>query len=233
MKKYIWISLLFLIGCGSRKVELQKQIELNKSQTELYQKSITQLDEKISQSEKVEKELTEQINTKNSELESLRTERNELVEKINSESQDDIIINDANGNVKITDSKGNTYEIPSGQGTQIAKTNISKVQQEKKSIQETLDKTLEKQIELSKSLKQKESSIKELNSIISKQDEEIKKLKTDILEKKKSIDRTSESKRPSFAWYILCLFVGVVLGILVWEYLKKQNPFNIFKKLKS
>ena len=221
------IGCLTLSGCGSRKVDLEKQIQTNKSQTESYEKKVSELKEQIVAKESTTKELTSQLNTKTTEVEKLKSERKELQEKLNQESQDDFNIKDAVGTVKVTDSKGNTYEIPSGQGTEIIKTSMSKIQQEKKTVENRLEKSLQTEQVLAQTIIERNNSIKELNSQIDSKTTEIKDLETQISNKNTEINRLTEREAyPVWLW----LLVGAIVGVILVEFIKKQNPFNIFKK---
>lgn len=229
--KYLIICLLFILtSCGARTAELKKEITNNKSQIEFYEKTITELNEKISKSEITEKDYQSEVTKLNKELTTLKKERKELIDKLQKENKDDLVIEGANGTIKFTDSQGNTYEIPSDAGTKVMKSSLSKMQEEKRELEVSLLESKETESTLRNSLIQKDKSILHLTEERTENLTKISELEEKSSNQKKTINKLTIKKEYPVWFFIV---IGIVGGILSWEWLRKINPLNVFNRFKN
>lgn len=235
-KKYnmnkIMVLLIFLAvltGCNARKVELENVRKEYAEKSSSYEKQIKELNVVILEKENKEKNSSEKSSQLQSEISSLKKERSELQEKLKKETKDDIIITNPTGTVKVTDSQGNAYEIPGGQGTQISKTSTSILTQALTNIKESYQESIAK-------VKNLEFSLKIRDKVISEKESKIDYLESVVVDRNKTIDQKESEKKknterkayPVWWW----LVAGFFLGIIAIELIRKNNPFNILKTLK-
>lgn len=224
----ILLLILTLTSCGSRKAEIERLQQESKQKTENYEKKISELNSKITETEQKVTTSKTELEQKQSEITKLREQRDELQEKLNKEESDDIVIKDATGTVKITDKNGNTYEIPAGQGTEIMKTSISKLQTEKKQVSELLSKEQEHSSYLAQSLQSAENTIRYLESDVKSKENLIKEQESQLESKTNQLNKQVERKAyPLYMW----IGVGMLLMVAIQMLIKAYNPFNKLKSL--
>lgn len=230
MKNLLIIVILLsltLSSCAGRKVELEN---IKKEQIESrakHQKEIETLTSKVAEKEQQEVTLKQDIQDKKSKLEKLEVENKKLLERIKQERKDDVVIKNADGMVTIIDSEGNTYQIPSTEGTEISQKSESTLTKELENITFNLSRAQETNEFLQVLISQKDMTISEkvseINSYkktISEQEETIKKLES---EKKKNSERKSYP-----VWYWLLAGSGgtiilILVFLILWRtYVKKK-----------
>ena len=218
----LFIASLLLVSCGSRKAEIEK---LNKERTEIeknHREEKEKLNAKISEKDKKEAETKKEIETAKTQIDKLQTENKKLVQKLNEQKKDDINITNANGMVIVTDSNGNKYEIPSGDGTVISRKSESTLTKELESVTETLAKEQQTNQFLKQNLSDKVSQLKqkelELSAFKALQEKQYKKLQDIENEKKKNTERKAY---PVFLWILLGVFL-TVLAQLLWKVYKPK-----------
>lgn len=221
MKKLLYAFLLFVVmSCGNRKAEMQRQINIYKSELSEQKKINTETDSNIEKIQTNYNSLVEKTIFNRTEFEQQLAELGKNVEKMATENKEDLRIQNAIGNVKITDSKGNQYEIPSGAGTSIEKNSADKSNKELQEVKEAYHNEMRGTESLQQDLsiaQKKESTYRET---IKKQASEISDLTQKVSDLNKTKDKKSESKRSSFAWYVLAF----VLGMASLQLIKTQFP---------
>lgn len=225
----ILLALVFiLLGCGGLKKEIERLESEKKVQTEQYEKTLSELNEKIKEVEKRETTTQTELMQKVIEVETLKKEKEEVQSKLDELQQEDIIIENADGNVKITDHKGNTYEIPSSQGTTISKSSLTKLSQQLNSVRESLSQATERAQILTKNIFTRDKTIKEKESEIKAKNERINELENKVSERNEQLSKEITKKgTPFYIWIIVGMFLMVAIQILI----KAYNPFNKLKSL--
>lgn len=226
-KVVILLLCLFLfVNCGGLKKEITRLTDENKSKTELYEKRISELNTKISETESRETKTKTDLEIKNTEISNLKKERSQLQEQLDKKERTDFSVKNPNGAIKITDTKGNSYEFEGGQGTEINNTSESELSSKLNSITE--------------SYSQQTQTVKNLNKTISSQDNTIKKKDTEINAKKEQITKLSESVKilkenlskqitktgiPFYIWIVSGMFLMVLIQLVIKIYIPK-NPLK-------
>lgn len=225
------LGLLFLVNCGGLKKEISRLSEESKTKTEAYQKEITQRDAKIKEVEQRETATKTELQQKQTEISTLKKEKESIQEQLEELKEEDIIIDNANGTVKITDHNGNVYEIPSTQGTTIAKSSVSKLTTQLNSVKESFAQATERVKFLTQSIFTKDKTIKEKESEITQSNEVIKEQNEYIKKQKEQLEKeVTKSGISPFIWIAIGMGLMVVI-ILVWKAYATGNPiFKIFKK---
>ena len=135
------IGAFLLVNCGGLKKEITKLKQENINQTELYTRQITDLTEKIKETEQKQTTTQTELEQKEKEITSLKKQRDELKETLDKMEKTDVSVTNPKGKVKVTDAKGNSYEFEGGEGTIISNKTES-------TLKSTLDKVSENLSEL-------------------------------------------------------------------------------------
>lgn len=212
----ILFSLLIFMGCGSRKADLQRQINIYKSELQNEKKKNTETDATIEQLQTSLSTLNESFSFTREFFLQQVSELSQIIEKTAAENKEDFSISNAVGNVKITDSKGNHYEIPSGTGTTISKNSYDRLQQDNSELKQNLRSELKGNEMLQQDLRQAESRENNYRSVIKEKNEEISTLNRKISNYEKAKDKKVDRKGISFGDF----FWIIPVIILVWEVLK-------------
>lgn len=209
--------LLLLAGCGGLKKEINRLTEESKTKTEFYEKKISELNVKISETESRETKTKTDLEIKTSEITELKKERSKLQEQLEKKERSDFSVENPRGPVKVTDAKGNSYEFEGGDGTKISNSSESELRTSLNKTTETLSKQTARAEQLSKTVASQENSIKQKNIEINESKTEIKELseKVKVLNEQlaKAVLKTG------IPWYVWML-AGVFLlgaGQLVWK----------------
>lgn len=221
---YLIIGTLFLTSCGSRKSEIEK---LTKERTETAQKhreEFERLNITIKEKEQRESEQKKEIESKKTQIEKLESENIKLIEKLKEEKKDDISIKNANGTVIVTDINGNSYQIPSGAGTEINKKSESTISKELESVSEKLSRTQETNEFLNAVISTRENTIKEKQTEIEAYKTFSENLRNHIIEIEKSKKKNTERKAYPVYWWVLLGIALSVLAQLGWKVYKPKFP---------
>ncbi len=219
-------SLLILTGCGGLKKEITRLKDENKSQTESYEKRISELTVKISETETREAKSKTDLEIKTSEISALKKERSQLQEQLDKKERSDFSVESPNGPVKITDSKGNQYEFQGGVGTKISNSSESTLSSKLNQVTESLTKQTERAENLTKTVSSQNNTIRQKNTQISERTEEIKKLSEKIKVLNEQLAKAV--LRTGIPWYVWTLF-GVFLlaaGQLLWKIYVPKKPLK-------
>lgn len=217
------ITSLFLVSCGSRKVELEK---LKKERTENAQKhteEVERLQTAIKEKEQRETDIKKEIEQKKSQIEKLQSENKKLVEKLNEQKKDDISITNANGMVTVTDSNGNTYQIPSTQGTTINRKSESTLSKELSETTETLRREQETNQYLNAVISERDKTISENQTEIDAYKALTEKQQSEIREKEQEKKKNSDRKAYPVVMWIGLGIVITVLAQLLWKVYKPKK----------
>jgi len=225
----ILLALVFiLLGCGGLKKEIERLETENKEKTEQYEKTLSELNEKIKEVEQRETTTQSELLQKVIEVENLKREKEEVQTKLDELQEEDIVIENADGTVKITDHKGNTYEVPSSQGTTISKSSITKLSQQLNSVKESLSKATERAQILTQNIFERDNTIKQKESEIKAKNERVSELEKKVSERTEELSKEVTKKgTPFYVWIIVGMFLMVALQIL-W---KAYNPLSKFKSI--
>lgn len=211
MKKLIALfALLLLVGCGTRKAEMQRQIDIYKTELREHREKEKTTDATIEKIQSQFNKVVDQLVTSRELFQKQLAEMAESMEKSNAEIAEDISINNAAGTVKLTDSKGNRYEIPSGTGTTINKTSNEKLQKENTELKKAFHNEFKSNESLQRDLQQKETVNTNLRATVKEKNAEITKLNQKVSDLSKSKNKKTESKRSDFAWYVVAFILGMV-----------------------
>ncbi|HPZ26376.1 MAG TPA: hypothetical protein PKV58_10670, partial [Kaistella sp.] len=217
---YLIIGTLFLTSCGGRKAEIEK---LTKERTETAQKQreeVEKLNVAIKEKEQRETEQKKEIESKKIQIEKLESENIKLTEKLKEEKKDDISIKNANGTVIVTDSNGNSYQIPSGAGTEINKKSESTISKELESVTEKLNRTQETNEFLNAVISSRDKSLKEKQTEIEAYKTLSENQRNQIIEIEKSKKKNTERKAYPVYWWVLLGIALSVLAQLGWKVYK-------------
>ena len=130
----------------------------------------------------------------------------------------DILIENANGTVKITDHNGNTYEVPSTSGTTIAKSSLTKLSQQLNSVKESLSQATQRAQILTQNIFERDKTIKEKELELSAKDELIHEQNQNILKKDEQLSKQITKKgTPFYIWIGAGMFLMLALQ-LAWKY---------------
>lgn len=216
MKKFITISVLFCLGCGSRTSQIEKSLQTSSE--------IVKTTETAQNSSKSKTNEQEQAKTDKSEISHENKSNNES-KKESSEANSQR--NTSEQNTKTV--KKTTY-FPNGQKKSETETNesISKLSDEKdyyKADSETLKEESLKKESIINSLETK-------NKTLSSENETLSKSNKTLLEEKKTKDLQSSKKteRKAFPFW-LWIAVGFFLRILVGAFWKWFKTTSLFAKL--
>ena len=216
-------SLLILTGCGGLKKEINRLTEESKSKTESYEKKISELNTKISETETRETKTKTELDQKISEIATLKKERKELQEQLDKSERSNFDVLNPKGPVKVTDAKGNRYEFEGGDGTRITNSSESVLSTKLNTATESLSKQTERSESLSKTVAAQENSIKQKNTQITEQKEDIAKLSTKIKTLNEALAKSILKK--GIPWYVWTLFGMFLLGggQLLWKIYKHKK----------
>lgn len=217
-------SLLILTGCGGLKKEINRLTEESKSKTVQYEKRISELNTKISETEKRETKTKTELDQKISEIATLKKERTDLREQLDKSERSNFDVLNPKGPVKVTDTKsGMSYEFESGDGTRITNATESVLSTKLNSVTESLSKSTSRNSQLTKTVASQENSIKQKDTQINEQKEEITKLNSKIKTLNESLAKSVLKK--GTAWYIWVIIGMFVLGViqLLWKLYKHQQ----------
>ncbi len=223
---YLIIGTLFLTSCGGRKAEIEK---LTKERTETAQKQreeVEKLNVAIKEKEQRETEQKKEIESKKIQIEKLESENIKLTEKLKEEKKDDISIKNANGTVIVTDSNGNSYQIPSGAGTEINKKSESTISKELESVTEKLNRTQETNEFLNAVISSRDKSLKEKQTEIEAYKTLSENQRNQIIEIEKSKKKNTERKAYPVYWWVLLGIALSVLAQLGWKVYKPKFPLR-------
>lgn len=217
----LMFSLLLVTNCGGMKKEIDRlKTEQTTSKSE-YEKRTSELNSKITEKESQEKTTAEIIREQKNQIETLKSEKSQLTEKINQQNKDDVSIKGAVGNVKVTDANGNTYEIPSTIGTEINKKSESTLSRELSEIREVAESYRQQAINTVKELFTKDKIIKEKDAEITLSEKLAKKTaeknKELAIALSKNVTRTAT---PIWVWLLtgagLMLIIVIALSV-AWK----------------
>lgn len=218
------IGLFFLVNCGGLKKELNKVTEESKAKTERYEKQLSEKDEKIKEIESRETETNKKLKLTENERNTIKKERDQLKETIDKMDKSDFVIKDAVGTVKMTDAKGNQYEIQSGKGTEISNRTESILKSTLERVAESLHEQTQKVKNLTSDLFTKDRTIKEKEAEIRLIEEQNKKLAQKTKELSETVQKSKTKEGISVFWWI---GLGVLIPILLQLAWKIYKP-NIF-----
>lgn len=220
------LFLFLLLGCGGLKKEITRLTDESKSKTELYEKKISELNTKISETESRETNTKTDLEIKKSEISTLKRERSVLQEQLDKKERSNFSVENPNGPIKITDSKGNSYEFEGGAGTKISNTTESTLSTKLEKVTESLSKELEKSENLTKTVVQKNSVIKKKDMELNQKSEENTKLLAKVKTLNESLAKSILKKGiPAYVWVIAGMFLLALIQLL-WKIYNK--PKNIF-----
>ena len=217
------VMILFLTGCGGLNKEINRLTEESKSKTLQYEKRISELNTKISETEKRETLTKTDLAIKNSEIATLKRELTQVKQELEKKESSNFGVENPKGPIKVTDAKGNKYEFEGGEGTRISNSSESTLSAKLNSVTESLSNQIEKSKDLSKTVASQETAIKQKDTQISEQKEEITKLNSKIKTLHESLAKSVLKK--GTAWYIWVIIGMFVLGViqLLWKLYKHQK----------
>ena len=202
-----------------------------RKQPQKHREEVERLNTSIKEKEQRESEQKKEIESKKNQIEKLESENIKLIEKLKEEKKEDISIKNANGIVIVTDSNGNSYQIPSGAGTEINKKSESTISKELESVSEKLSRTQETNEFLNAVISTRDKTIKEKQAEIEAYKSLSENQRNQIIEIEKSKKKNTERKAYPVYWWIL---LGIALSVLIqllWKAYAAGNPmFKIFKK---
>lgn len=216
-------SLLILTGCGGLKKEINRLTEESKTKTESYEKKISELNTKISETETRETKTKTELEQKISEIATLKKERKELQEQIDKSERSNFDVLNPKGPVKVTDTKsGMSYEFEAGDGTRITNATESILSTKLNSVTESLSKSTSRNSQLTKTIASQENSIKQKNTQITEQKNELTKLSAKVKTLNEQLAKSVLKK--DIKWYIWTLLGMFLLagGQLLWKIYKPK-----------
>ena len=218
------ISFCFLAGCTGLKKEVTRLKEENSSKTDFYQKKISELTAKISETESREAKSKTDLEIKTSEIASLKKDRTELQEELEKKERSNFGVENAVGPVKVTDNKtGISYEFNSGQGTKINNTTESVSKEKYNSVTESLSKETQRAENLTKKVSEQETTIKEKNSEIAQKDSTVTELEIKVKKLNTALAKAIlEKGLPWYVWTMLGMFL-LGGGQLLWKIYKPKK----------
>ena len=215
--------LLIFVGCGGLKKEITRLTDENKSKTELYEKKISELNTKISETESRETKSKTDLEIKVSEIATLKKERSQLQEQLDKKERTDFSVENPNGPVKITDTKGNSYEFEGGTGTKISNTSESTLSTKLQSITESLSRETEKTESLTKTVTAKNKIIKKKDTEISEKSEQNTKLLAQVKTLNESLAKSIlKTGIPAYVWVVAGMFLLALIQLL-WKIYKPKK----------
>lgn len=218
-------SLLILTGCGGLKKEINRLTEESKTKTESYEKKISELNTKISETETSETKTKTELDQKISEIATLKKERKELQEQLDKSERSNFDVLNPKGPVKVTDTKsGMSYEFEAGDGTRITNATESVLSTKLNSVTESLSKSTSRNSQLTKTIASQENSIKQKNTQITEQKNELTKLSAKVKTLNEQLAKSVLKK--DIKWYIWTLLGMFLLagGQLLWKIYKPKTP---------
>lgn len=218
-------SLLFLTGCGGLKKEINRLTEESKTKTESYEKKISELNTKISETETRETKTKTELDQKISEIATLKKERKEIQEQLDKSERSNFDVLNPKGAVKVTDTKsGMSYEFAAGDGTRITNATESVLSTKLNSVTESLSKSKSRNSQLTKTIASQENSIKQKNTQITEQKNELTKLSSKVKTLNEQLAKSVLKK--DIKWYIWTLLGMFLLagGQLLWKIYKPKTP---------
>lgn len=216
------LFLLLLLNCGGLKKEITRLTDENKSKTELYEKKISELNTKISETESRETQTKTDLEIKVSEIALLKKERSELQEEVDKKERTDFSVENPNGPIKITDTKGNSYEFEGGTGTKISNTSEFTLSTKLQSVTESFSKEQEKTENLTKTVTTKNNIIKQKDTEINAKSEENRKLLVQVKTLNESLAKSILKKGiPAYIWVIAGMFLLALIQLL-WKIYKPK-----------
>lgn len=226
MKNTIILLVIFgflLTSCGSRKVEMEQMKNTHSESVKDYEKQISDMKIKVTEKTQSETEIKKELESRKTQVEKLQTENKKLVEKLSEEKKDDISIKNANGLVTVTDANGNTYQIPSTQGTEISKKSESTLSKELSSVTETLNQEKQTNEFLRQNISQSDKAISEKEAEINAYMKLVKEKQTKINDLESEKKKNSERKAYPI-WYWLIAGAGAMLLLqLAWKIYKPKK----------
>lgn len=226
MKKLLTLlifSLLFLTGCGGLKKEINRLTEESTTKTESYEKKISELNTKITETESRETKSKTDLEIKVSEIATLKKERSQLQEQLDKKERTDFSIDNPNGPVKVTDKNGNSYEFEGGTGTKISNTSESTLSTKLQTVTESLSKELEKTENLTKTVMAKNNIIKKKDTEISEKSEQNTKLLAQVKTLNESLAKSILKKGiPAYVWVVAGMFLLALIQLL-WKIYKPKK----------
>ena len=217
------LFLFLLLGCGGLKKEITRLTDESKSKTEFYEKKIFELNTKISETESRETNTKSDLEIKVSEISKLKKERTELQEQLDKKERTDFSVENPNGPVKITDTKGNSYEFEGGAGTKFSNTSEFTLSTKLEKVTESLSKEQEKTESLTKSVTAKNNIIKKKDTEINEKSEENKKLLAQVKTLNESLAKSILKKGiPAYIWVVAGMFLLALIQLL-WKIYKPKK----------
>lgn len=215
------VGLLFLVNCGGLKKELTRVTEESKAKTEMYEKEISKLNSKITETEKRETETKTELTKKETEISTLKKQRDELQETLDKSDKADFTVTNPVGKVKVTDAKGNQYEFEGGEGTEISNKTESYLKSTLQRVAESLSESTEKVKSLTQSIFIKDKAIKEKEAEIALVEERNLKLQQKVKQSAELVQKEkSKTGLPFWAWMIF----GALVPVFVYIGWKAYKP---------
>lgn len=223
MKNLLIFSVLFfLLGCGGLKKEVHRLNEESKSKTEMYERRISELNTKISETESRETNTKTELERKTSEIATLKKERTELQEQLDKKERSDFSVDNPKGPVQVTDSKGNTYKFEGGDGTRITNSSESSLSTKLQSATESLSQEVQRSESLSQTVQEQKAEIKKKDTEITEKKEELSTLKQKLKVLNEALAKAVLKK--GIAWYVWMLAGVFLLAAvqLLWKIYKPK-----------
>lgn len=221
------VLLLFLLGCGGLKKEVTRLTEESKSKTEMYERRISELNTKISETESREINTKTELERKTSEIATLKKERTELQEQLEKKERSDFSVDNPKGPVQVTDSKGNTYRFEGGDGTRITNSSESSLSTKLQSATESLSQEVQRSESLSQTVQEQKAEIKKKDTEITEKKEELSTLKQKLKVLNEALAKAVLKK--GIAWYVWMLAGVFLLAAvqLLWKIYKPNFKIKV------
>lgn len=221
------VLLFFLLGCGGLKKEVHRLTEESKSKTEMYERRISELNTKISETESRETNTKTELERKTSEIATLKKERTELQEELDKKERSDFSVDNPKGPVQVTDSKGNTYKFEGGDGTRITNSSESSLSTKLQSATESLSQEVQRSESLSQTVQEQKAEIKKKDTEITEKKEELSTLKQKLKVLNEALAKAVLKK--GIAWYVWMLAGVFLLAAvqLLWKIYKPKFKIKL------
>lgn len=221
------VLLFFLLGCGGLKKEVTRLTEESKSKTEMYERRISELNTKISETESRETNTKTELERKTSEIATLKKERTELQEQLEKKERSDFSVDNPKGPVQVTDSKGNTYKFEGGEGTRITNSSESSLSTKLQATTESLSQEVQRTESLSQTVQEQDVLIKKKDTEIKEKTEETSKLKEKITVLNEALAKAVLKKGiPWYVWMLAGVFLLAAVQLL-WKIYKLKFKIKL------
>ncbi|ROI09811.1 hypothetical protein EGI11_03370 [Chryseobacterium sp. H3056] len=206
------------------KKEVNRLKDESKTKTEFYEKSISELNAKISEIEIREVKTKTELEVKTTQISELKKERAELQEQLDKSERTNFDVLNPQGTVKVTDTKsGMSYEFEAGTGTKITNSTESTLSTKLQSVTESLSSQTQRAESLSKTVDEQQKTIKQKDSKIDQQSTKITELSEKIKKLQESLAKSVLKKGISpVVWVGLGMFILGAIQIL-WKIYKPRK----------